>query len=432
MTIKVTFPHKFQPRSYQLALLRALDAGIKRAVIVWNRRSGKDKVCFNYMVRCAAEKVGTYYYMLPTREQAKRVIWENIDNDGFKMLDHIPKEAVKSTNGTELKIELTNGSIIQLIPANEFSERGVGTNPIGVVFSEYSLTDEKAWIYLRPIVLANGGWVIFNFTPRGMNHAHLVLQIAKNNPNEWFNEILTVNETKVVTMDQIDRERREGMPEDLIQQEYFCKFTESGASFFKRVDENVWHEPGWKPKELAQFQIGVDLAKFHDYTVITRFDLNSFRVLPQDRFNQMDYNLQKARIENAYLKSNNGRVIIDSTGVGEPVYDDLYARNIRVEPFRFNQKSRMDLLRNLQILLEQDRIKIPNDPILIAELKSMQYALSPAGNLTVQVPDGLHDDCIMSLALAVWDAPQNPIHANQFTNSNQTYGVLPMDASLGI
>jgi hypothetical protein len=58
--------------------------------------------------------------------------------------------------------------------------------------------------------------------------------------------------------------------------------------------------------------------------------------------------------------------------------------------------------------------------------------LSPAGNLTVQVPDGLHDDCIMSLALSVWDIPQNPIHVNMFNNSNQTYGVLPMDASLGI
>lgn len=430
--MKITLPHKFSPRKYQLNLLRALDRGIKRAVIVWNRRSGKDKVCFNYMIRCAAEKVGTYYYMLPTREQAKRVVWENIDNDGFKMLDHIPKEAIKSSNGTELKIELANGSIIQLIPANEFSERGVGTNPIGVVFSEYSLTDEKAWIYLRPILLANGGWVIFNFTPRGMNHAHNILQIAKNNPNEWFHEILTINETQVVTLQQIDSERREGMPEDLIQQEYFCKFTESGASFFKRVDENIWDEPDWKPKELAMYQIGVDLAKFHDYTVITQFDLSTFRVLKQERFNQMDYNLQKAKIENIYLKSNRGRVIIDSTGVGEPVYDDLYARGIDVVPFRFNQKSRMDLLRNLQIRIEQDRIKLPNDPVLIAELKSMQYALSPAGNLTVQVPDGLNDDCIMSLALAVWDSPENPIHTNSFTNSNQTSGVAPMFTEFGL
>jgi hypothetical protein len=92
----------------------------------------------------------------------------------------------------------------------------------------------------------------------------------------------------------------------------------------------------------------------------------------------------------------------------------------------------MDLLRNLQILLEQDRIKIPNDPILIAELKSMQYQLSPAGNLTVQVPDGLHDDCIMSLALAVWDIPQNPIHTNMFNNYEQVGGILPMDSTFGI
>lgn len=429
MAIKI--PHRFQPRSYQLPFLRALDNGIKRAVIVWHRRSGKDKVCFNYTVRRAIEKVGTYFYLLPTRVQAKQVIWDNIDNDGFKMLDHIPSEAIRSVNGTELKIELVNGSIIQLIPANEFSERGVGTNPIGVVFSEYSLTDQKAWNYLRPILLANGGWVIFNFTPRGMNHAHNILQIAKQNPNEWFSEVLSIDDTKILSHEQIESERREGMPEDLIQQEYYCKFIEGGANFFKRVDENVWRDD-WKPKELATYQIGVDLAKFHDYTVITQFDLSSFRALKQDRFNQMDYNLQKARIENAYLKSNNGRVIIDSTGVGEPVYDDLYARKINVEPFRFNQKSRMDLLRNLQILLEQDRIKIPDDPILIAELKSMQYTLSTAGNLTVQVPDGLHDDCIMSLALAVWDIPQNPIHANMYTNYEQTGGVLPMDSGFGI
>lgn len=429
---KIVLPHAFKPREYQLPFLRSLDKGLSRAVIVWHRRSGKDKVCFNYMVRKSFERVGTYFYMLPTRVQAKQVIWDNIDNDGFKMLDHIPKEIIRSINGTELKIEMVNGSIIQLVPADEFSERGVGTNPIGVVFSEYSVTSSKAWNYLRPIVLANNGWVIFNFTPRGLNHAADILQIAKNNPAEWYSEVLSITDTKILSEDQINNERREGMPEDLIQQEYYCKFIEGGANFFKRVDENVWTDENWKPKELAQYQIGVDLAKFHDYTVITQFDLNSFHVLKQERFNQMDYNLQKAKIENIYLKSNMGRVIIDSTGVGEPVYDDLYARGINVEPFRFNMKSRMDLLRNLQIKLEQDRIKLPNDEVLLNELKSMQYALSPSGNLTVQVPSGLHDDCIMSLAMAVWDIPENPIHANQFTSGVQINNVDPLYREFGI
>jgi hypothetical protein len=389
-----------------------MDGGIKRAVIVWHRRCGKDKACFNLMTKKAFERVGTYFYMLPTRVQAKKVIWDNIDNDGNKMLDHIPKEVIKSINSTELKIELINGSVIQLVPADEFSQSGIGTNPVGVVFSEYSVTSDKAWNYLRPILLANGGWVVFNFTPRGMNHAYNILQIARNNPNEWFSQVLTVEETNIITTEQIEGERREGMPEDLIQQEYYCKFIEGGANFFKRVDENVWKDD-YKPREMAQYQIGVDLAKFHDYTVITPFDLNTFRVLQQERFNQIDYNLQKAKIENTYLKLNRGLIVIDSTGVGEPVYDDLYNRGMNITPYRFNVKSRMDLLTNLKILLEQDRIKIPDDPILINELKSMQYALSPAGNLTVEVPDGLHDDCIMSLALAVWDIPPTPIRVNQ-------------------
>ena len=129
---EITIPFKFKPREYQLPFLRALDRGIKRAVIVWHRRSGKDKVCFNYMVKKACQRVGTYFYFLPEYSQARKVIWDNIDNDGFRMLDHIPPELIKKTNDTMLKIELVNGAIIQLLGADTFSKSGVGTNPIGV------------------------------------------------------------------------------------------------------------------------------------------------------------------------------------------------------------------------------------------------------------------------------------------------------------
>jgi hypothetical protein len=182
--MEIQLPFNFNPRSYQLNLLRALDNGAKRAVIVWNRRSGKDKVCFNYMIRKSFEKVGTYFYFLPTYSQSKKVIWDNIDNDGFKMLDHIPKELIKSTNSTELKVDLVNGSVIQLIAADEFKKSGVGTNPVGVVFSEFSITNPEAWKYVSPILAVNGGWAIFNFTPRGMNHAYTLLQQAKN--SNWY------------------------------------------------------------------------------------------------------------------------------------------------------------------------------------------------------------------------------------------------------
>jgi hypothetical protein len=238
--MEITLPHKFSPREYQLPLLQALDSGKTRALIVWNRRSGKDKTCFNFMVKKAFEKVGTYFYFLPTYSQAKKVIWDNIDNEGFKMLDHIPKELVKSTNATELKIELRNGSVIQLIAADEFKKSGVGTNPIGVVFSEYSITDPEAWKFVSPILAVNGGWAIFNFTPRGMNHAWTLLQQVKDN-NKWFVQTLTVDDTKVLTGEALEEEKRNN-PQDLFEQEYYCKFIEGAGSFFKRIDQILIEE----------------------------------------------------------------------------------------------------------------------------------------------------------------------------------------------
>lgn len=399
-------PFQFIPRNYQIPFLRAMDSGCKRAILVWNRRSGKDKVCFNYTVKKAFERVGTYYYFLPTYSQAKKVIWDNIDNDGFRMLDHIPKELIKNTNATELKIELLNGSIIQLIGADEFKKAGIGTNPVGVVFSEYSVTDPEAWRYVSPILAVNGGWAVFNFTPRGQNHAWQLLQQAKDNEN-WFTEILTINETKVLTDEALEEERKMN-PQDIIEQEYFCKFIEGAGAFFRRVIENTY-EANDISEPTHKYQLGVDLAKTMDYTVITPFDLNTFRVLKQDRFNQIDYNLQKSKIEASYLRFNKGLVNMDSTGVGEPVYDDLYQRGIRINSYKFTEQSRRDLLVNLQLLLEQNKIKIPNDQTLINELQSFRYEVNDRGRTRIAVPEGLHDDTVFSLALAVWQIPQNPI-----------------------
>lgn len=404
--MNITLPFNFQPRNYQLNLLRELDNGKNRALIVWNRRSGKDKTCFNFMIKKAFEKIGTYFYFLPTYSQAKKVIWDNIDNDGFKMLDHIPQELIKSTNATELKIELRNGSVIQLIAADEFKKSGVGTNPIGVVFSEYSITDPEAWKFVSPILAVNGGWAIFNFTPRGMNHAWTLLQQVKDNPN-WFTQILTVDDTKVLTPEALEEERRNN-PQELIEQEYYCKFLEGAGSFFKRVSENKIEETD-KVDLSRRYQMGVDLAKTMDYTVITVIDLHTFQVHKQERFNQIDWNLQKAKIEAMYLRYGKPLIYMDSTGVGDPIYEDLLHKGIRVESYKFNEQSRRNLLVNLALLLEQDKIRIPDNQTLIDELLSFRYELTERGTTKITVPDGLHDDCVFSLALACYNLPINPL-----------------------
>lgn len=409
---QITIPHKFNPRKYQLPLLGALDSGTTRALIVWNRRSGKDKTCFNYMIRRAVERVGTYFYFLPTYSQAKKVIWDNIDNEGFKMLDHIPKELIKAKNATELKIELINGSIIQLIAADEFESSGVGTNPVGVVFSEFSITDPKAWQFVSPILAVNGGWAIFNFTPRGMNHAWTLLQSAKEN-EKWFTEVLTVNETHVLSDEALEEERKNN-PQDFIEQEYFCKFIEGAGAFFRRVSDNK-HIQGKEVVPGHRYKIGVDLAKYQDYTVITVLDLMTFNVIEIDRFNQIDWNLQKAKIESIYLRYQKPLLTMDSTGLGDPIYDDLVGRGMdNIMSFKFSESSRKDLLTNLQMLLEQGKIRLPeHNPhyeALISELQSMRYEIvGERGKTKIMVPEGLHDDMIMSLALACWELPQNPL-----------------------
>lgn len=399
-------PHQFNPRPYQLNLLKALDSGTKRAIIFWHRRSGKDKTCFNYLVRCASLKVGTYFYLLPTYSQAKKVIWDNIDNDGFRMLDHIPKELIKGTNATELKIELINGSIIQLIGADVFKDSAVGTNPIGVVFSEWPISSPQAWDYLRPILAANGGWVIFNGTSRGKNHAWQMLQRAKDDPT-WFSEVLTVDDTNAIPKEALEAERREA-PQAIFDQEYYCKFIDGAGSFFRRIRENTYDgDPDILSDDL--FQLGVDLAKYQDWTVLTPFNLNTFVVSPQDRFNQVDWTLQKARVEAAALRLNNARIKIDATGLGDPIVDDLRNRGLNIgedDAIKFTEQSRTQLLTHLSMLLEQDMIKIPNDDGLLAELDAFQWRLvtnSTTGKsrLAITVPEGMHDDRVMSLALAV-------------------------------
>ncbi|MFA5990450.1 MAG: hypothetical protein WC803_12715 [Sphingomonas sp.] len=400
--MEITIPYKFFPRPYQLNLLKALDSGMKRAVWCAHRRSGKDKVCWNYLIKRAIGEVGTYFYFLPTFSQAKRVVWDNIDNDEFHMLSHIPPEITKQKNKSELSIELINGSVIQLIAADTFEKSNVGTNPKGVVFSEYSISNPNVWNFVRPILLVNGGWAIFNFTPRGMNHAFKLLQIAKENPKEWFYEVLTIEDTGVITKEEYEGEIRQGMPQDLAEQEFYCKFIEGASSVFRKVDEAVRaseSDIGLKP--FRRYQLGIDLAKHQDYTVITVTDLHTFDIVKQISFNKIDWNEQKEIIVKEVKYWNKGKTWMDSTGIGDPIIDDLKRQGLIIEPFHFTETSREQLLNNLKILLEQNRIKIPNDQELIDQLKSMQYELN-GQKVKMKVPEGLHDDRIMSLALSVW------------------------------
>lgn len=425
----ITVPHKFNPRTYQLPFFNALDSGKRRAFIVWHRRAGKDKACFNLMVKKAFERVGTYFYFLPEYSQAKKVIWDNIDNDGFRMLDHIPPEVIVKKNDTELKITLINGSIIQLIGVDTFDKSGVGTNPIGVVFSEFPITKSDVWGYVRPILLANGGWAVFNGTPRGQNHAFQMFEMAKQS-DDWFTQILTIDDTGVISPEQVAQERAEGMPQQLIDQEYYCKFIENATNFFRGIDEVCTLQPQ-KENPLYLYQMGVDLAKYQDYTVISIINLHTFEQVYLERFNQLDWNIQKARIEAIYHRFNRPRGYIDATGVGDPIVEDLTKRGIRLEPYKFTEQSRKDLLTNLSLKLEQRTVTLLDDETLKSELRYFQYELV-GQKLKIKAPDSLHDDTVFGTALSVWELPRQPVWKNNQATSTVVGGVQPWYNDIGL
>jgi hypothetical protein len=247
---------KFKPRWYQTPILDAiLNKQYKRVVAILPRRAGKDITAFNLAIRQCIAKSCVVYYIFPTYSQAKKVIWDSLTNTGERILSYIPDELIESSNSQEMKIRFTNGSLLQLVGSDNYDSL-MGTNPYGVIFSEYALQDPRAYQFIRPILTANGGWALFVSTPRGRNHLHHLYEIAQTS-KEWLCLKMGVNETQHISEEDIEKERREGlMSDDLIQQEYYCSFDLGieGSYYGKYIDKMrmnnqigiVPWEPGFK------------------------------------------------------------------------------------------------------------------------------------------------------------------------------------------
>jgi hypothetical protein len=237
----VTLPYNFKPRPYQLDFLRAMDSGIRRSCLVWHRRSGKDLATFNWVIKKLMTESAICYYIFPTYSQAKKAIWDSKDSDGRPFLDYIPKEIIESKHQQEMKIRLINGSMFQLVGSDNVDSI-MGTNPKIVVFSEYAMQTPTAWDYIRPILRANKGVAIFISTPRGKNHFYDLYDNIKNDP-DWFVSRKTIDDTGVLTKEDIEKERQEGMSDELIEQEFYVSFDKGvEGSYYGRVLDKARNE----------------------------------------------------------------------------------------------------------------------------------------------------------------------------------------------
>jgi phage terminase large subunit len=232
-------------RWYQRDFHQALvGAKYDRLIEIAHRRWGKDEIALMSMCEialnldCPKHRIGNYWHCLPEYEQARKAIWEGVNSHtGKRRIDEaFPKELIESSDSTTMRLRFKNGSTYQLIGSDRFNAT-VGSGPVGVVYSEWALSNPSAWAYHRPMIEESKGWAAFITTPRGQNHAKSMYDMARKNMAEggrWFAELSDVNHTGALTPAQIEESLLEyktlygndfGLA--MFEQEYYCSF--SGA-----------------------------------------------------------------------------------------------------------------------------------------------------------------------------------------------------------
>lgn len=227
------------PRDYQLDAWEYMEQGGKHCELIWHRRSGKDELALHWTAMSACDighkesigRVGNYWHCLPKATQARKAIWEAVNpHTGRRRINEVfPPYVRAGTNDHEMLIRFKTGSTWQVVGSDNFDSL-VGSPPIGIVFSEWALSNPAAWGYMRPILAENGGWALFNSTPRGRNHAFRTFRTAQREPGH-FAQLLAAEATDVFTAEQLDAELRQlkgDYGEDygtaIFEQEYLCSW----------------------------------------------------------------------------------------------------------------------------------------------------------------------------------------------------------------
>lgn len=440
----ITIPYKFTPREYQLPLLRAMDNGYKRAVAVWHRRAGKDLTVLNMTVKKMFDRVGTYYHAFPEYNQGRKIIWDGRDKDGVKFLDHFPKPLVKRMNATEMKVELTNGSIYQIIGADNYDSI-VGSNPVGIVLSEWAVSDKypEAWSYFRPMLAENGGWAVFVYTPRGRNHGWELYRMALDNP-EWFCEVLTADDTKAISAKDIQAERDAGMSEDMLQQEFYCSFISSVENIvipYELIEAAIAREVSGYDKHNRV--AGLDVARFGDDR--TAFVIRQGGIVQHiESWRNLDTMQTSARVRDAHKRNLFDIVCVDSIGIGAGVVDILRAAGVPVYAVNVSESAaedsrcarlRDELWWKLREWFQERRCSfnpmIPKKVVdqLIADIQDIRYAYTGSQLIQIEAKQDMKKRIKMSpdlgdaLCLTFANASLSLDHRNLLPKSRRTSGI---------
>ncbi len=378
--------------------------------VVAGRRFGKTKaMAFSAIYYAITHPESIQFILAPSYNQANIMFWEIVTLLSKSILLHLVERTYKTPFS---KIIFKNGSEIHARSTTK-PEYLRGHKAHRVILDEAAyIPDEVVSQVIEPMLADyNGSWIKIG-TPFGKNHfydTYLKGQSPDFPDYSSYRFPSTVNPH--ISHEFIEKKKREyGENSIIFRTEYLAEFVEDQNAVFRWADiqknvDNSIELIDSAENVSKQYVIGCDLAKYQDYTVIIVLDVTEkpYRLVHFERYQGRFYTETVMRLKELYRKFNYAKVVIDSTGVGDPVLEDL--QDIGAEGYVFTSKSKVQLIQRLQACLENGEVKYPYIEDLIKELQFFEYQLTRTG-IKMEARQGFHDDCVIALALAVWAAEQ--------------------------
>lgn len=258
-------------------------------------------------------------------------------------------------------------------------------NEGGIIFKKRSLWENTLYPMLKHARVRIIG------TPKGKN---MFETLYRRYPHYSF----SAYDSPFWTEEEIQQAKLT-MTQEAFRQEMLAEFIEGAGAVFRNIHQNISGTLLDSPIDGHRYTLAADIAKHQDFTVIMIGDQETKQVVYHERFNQIDWGLQKTRIINIYKQFKCSGGIIDATGVGDAIFDDLRNSGLDLEGFKFTSTTKQELVSNLSVAMDNQEIKYPKIDTLIDELEIYAYEQRSNGQFSYSAPEGFHDDEVMALGL---------------------------------
>ena len=372
------------------------------AVVLGGRRYGKTNAGVQRLLRCITQHPGSLVWWcgISWKSASMKVAWD-------LLCQYTSRAPGTTINHTNYEIRLMDGSQIWARTA-ERPESLAGAGIRAAVFDEFSLSPERVWTeFLQGTLLDYGGSCCFLGVPKGENWASRLWR--KTNSGEmgpnWKAWHFTSYDNPRINPADIDEVRRNA-PDLIFRQEYLAEIIDDAGAVFRGVTAAATAVRQDRGIPGHTYVGGVDVARLHDYTVVTMIDLTLMEVCYQDRFSQLDFDFQEMRIAAICELFGPSALTIEETGLSMQIVENLGKRNLNVVPFKTSNNSKDIIVQALSVAIQQQTLKLlpiddPVGAVTIAELQAYTMRQLENGGWKYGAPDGEHDDCVMSLAFAL-------------------------------